>query len=437
MCWHVLFLTHLFFFILSKTKICKMSNDFEEFLFELTNSLLSNDVMNKIIRVLDEQTNESIGLFVTRTFQSLLKLEQWTWQTLSQDYRKWIDDKIYSNLFHSVNLLNIKIIRSGDSIPLKSKESLLIPSNIEWIDGVLNQIATGHDTFLLITSLYFETISYLIQDQSESAYLPNAIHLNNRLGRDFVMTNQYQIYLRTLHEKDISKINFTKTLLFYLKTCSFSLNVYFSSKSQNFPFTGNEILKYIGEDYTKLILLHSNSVDLWTNELLSCISHLTGLVCSTCWWGGKKFEHIELLIPSSDKTHSLLHAFICILNHQSIYRSLSLSWQNDDNLLIGAILVLLLGIVETQNLGCYINSQTDLTKIALKIAQTSSNNYLVLYAYGFLASTLSNDQIKELKIADNICSFLFNTLEQAWKHPTKKWKKVPVQQFLKGIIKYT
>ena len=88
-----------------------MSNDFEEFLFELTNSLLSNDVMNKIIRVLDEQTNESIGLFVTRTFQSLLKLEQWTWQTLSQDYRKWIDDKIYSNLFHSVNLLNIKIIR--------------------------------------------------------------------------------------------------------------------------------------------------------------------------------------------------------------------------------------------------------------------------------------------------------------------------------------
>ena len=91
-----------------------MSVDFEQIIVELTNVPLWNNAMNKIKHVLNQQNNDSIALlFVTMLFQSLPKLEQWTWQTRSQDYRKWVDDKTRYEIFHSLYLFNIKIIEIG------------------------------------------------------------------------------------------------------------------------------------------------------------------------------------------------------------------------------------------------------------------------------------------------------------------------------------
>jgi hypothetical protein len=411
-----------------------MEDSFEQLVTVLAISPLSTTAVSKIACILEEETCQSIPSFVSNSLQSLLTLEHWAWQVLSQDFRRWIDEQSCYQLFHALYSWNIKLISITDGIQSDIKTTLLIPSNNDWIDGVLSQITTGHDTFLTVASLWFDALSYFVLEQPEVAYSSSIIHTNNRLSRDFLMTNQYKSYLQKLHQSNISKLVFTKKQMFYLKTCSFSLNVYFSLKSQNFPFTGQDIIKFLGNDYSQMILVQSNTLDSWNTELLSCVAHLTGLISSIFWWGGEKAEHIKIIIPSEDSTHTLILAFIHMLNHQPFHRCVCIPWYTDENLLIGATLILLMAAVETQNVGSFISSKTNLPATLLTITQTSSYDRILLYVYGFLATILSNEQLKELKIADNICTFFFDVLEQAWKHPTKKWKKIPIQQLLKGKL---
>lgn len=411
-----------------------MEENFEQLVATLAISPLSITEVSKITRILEEQNSQSIPSFVSSSLQSLLTLEHWAWQILSQDFRRWIDEQNYYQLFRVLHSWNIKLISITDAVQCDTKTALLIPSNSEWINGVLDQITTGHDTFLTVASLWFDLLAYFVLEQQEIAYLPIIIHINSRLSRDFVMTNEYKSYLQKLCEPNISQLIFTKKQMFYLKTCSLSLNVYFSSKSQNFPFTGHDIIKFLGNDYSKMILVHSNTLDSWNAELLACIAHVTAFICSTCWWSDNKAEHIEMIIPSEDSTHTLILAFIRILNHQPFHRYIRTPLYIDENLLISATLVLLLGAVETQNVGCFINSETNLPVTLLTIAQTTSHDRILLYAYGFLAAILSNEQIKELQVSDHICKFLFDTLEQAWKRPTKKWKRIPIPHLLKGKL---
>lgn len=411
-----------------------MEDNFEQLVVALAISPLSTTAASKIACILEEQTCLSILSFVSNSFSSLLTLEHWAWQVLSQDFRRWIDEQSCHQLFHALHLWNIKLISTADLIHSDTKVTLLVPSNNEWIDGALDQVTTAHETFLEVASLWFEDLAYLVLEQPEVAYLPSIIHINTRLGRDFVMTAQYKSHLQKLREPNISQSLFTKKQMFYLKTCSFSLNVYFSSKSQSFPFTGRDIIEFLGGDYLQIVLVQSNNLDSWSRELLSCVAHLTGLICSTCWWGGQKAKHIGILIPFDDPTHTLILALIHIVNHEPFHRYLSNPWYNEENLLISSILILLMGIVEAQNLGSFISLETNLPSTPLKIAQASAYDRILLYTYGFLAAILSNEQLKELKIDGDICRFLFDVLEQAWKHPTKKWKKITIPQLLKGKL---
>jgi len=411
-----------------------MEDSFEQLVAALVISPLSTTAVSKIACILEEQTCQSIPSFVSNSLQSLLTLEHWAWQVLSQDFRRWIDEQSCYQLFHALYSWNIKLISITDGIQPDTKTTLLIPSNNEWIDGVLGQITTGHDTFLTVASLWFDALSYFVLEQPEVAYSPSIIHTNNRLSRDFLMTNQYKSYLQKLHQSNILHLVFTKKQMFYLKTCSFSLNVYFPSKSQNFPFTSQDIIKFLGDDYSQMILVQSNTLDSWNTELLSCVAHLTGLISSICWWGGEKAEHIKMIIPSEDSTHTLILAFIHIVNHQPFHRYVCIPWYNDENILISSTLLLLMAVVETLNVGSFISSETNLPATLLTITQTSSYDRILLYVYGFLATILSNEQLKELKIADNICTFFFDVLEQAWKHPRKECKKIPIQQLLKGKL---
>jgi hypothetical protein len=353
---------------------------------------------------------------------------------LSKDSRQWTNVDIHVKFFHVLQSFNIKLISANDGIQPDTKMSLLIPSNIDWIDGVLDQIESSNDTFLILASLWFDTLSYLAHALSEIVYSPTMTHINNRLSRDFLMTNQYKFYLKQLREPKLSQSVFTAKQRFYIKTCSFSLNVYLWSKSQNFPFTGKEIIKFLSEDYSQMILAQSYTVESWSNELLSSVAHVIGLICSSCWWGGQQAEHIELIVPSKDTTYEHIFALIRLVSYQPFHRRISAESYTDETLLIDTSLIFLFGVVQTQDLGCFISSKTNLPTTLLSIAQTSPYDRIRICAYGFLAEILSDEQLKGLKIVDNISEFFFNILEQAWKHPTKKWKKIPMPYLLNGIF---
>ncbi|CAF2913405.1 unnamed protein product, partial [Rotaria sp. Silwood2] len=408
-----------------------MENDLEQLVLTLLDASWSSNTITKLTDIFEKQTSQTIPSFVSVSLKSLLTIEQWAWQMLSKDSWQGIDLDNCVKLFHVLHSFNIKLILNNDGIQPDTKISLLIPSNIDWIDGILEQIESSSDTLLTFASLWFDTLSYLAQQLSEIVYSPTMLHLNNRLSRDFIMTNQYKFYLKQLCEPNPTQSIFTAKQLFYMKTCSFSLNVYLWSKSQNFAFTSEEIIKFLSEDYSRMILVHSYTMDSWSNELLSCIAHIIGLICSSCWWGGQKPQHIEFIVPSKDTTYEHIFALIRLVSYHPFHQRISAQLYNNETVLIDASLIFLFGVVETYDLSCFISSQTNLPATLWLIAQTSSYDRIRACAYGFLAEILSDKQLKELKISDNICEFFFYILEQAWSHPTKKWKKITIPYLLK------
>ncbi|CAF3842821.1 unnamed protein product [Rotaria sordida] len=397
-----------------------MEENLEELVATLAISLPSTNVLYKITSILEEQTSQSIILFVFESLQSLCIIERWAWQVLSKDFREWIDEKSYIDLFYALHSFNIKLLSNHDEIEFNIKTSLLIPSNTDWVDGILDQIKSSNDTFLTIVSLWFDIISYLAHECSEIRGTSTIIYINNRLARDFLMTNEYQIYLKQLQKPHSSEILFTPKQLFYLKTCSFSLHVYLCSKLQQFPFTGEQIVKFLADNYLQMIRIQSYIVDSWSKELLSCIAHLIALICSCCWWSDEKPKYIKMLVASNDLMYDHILALIHIVSYQPFHQCISAQWYNDETLLIDAILVFLYGTLEIEDVRCFISSQTNLFATLLVIAQVSPYDRICICAYGFLAEILTDEQMKELKITENISGFFFNILEQAWKDPTKR-----------------
>ncbi|CAF4415026.1 unnamed protein product, partial [Rotaria sp. Silwood2] len=54
------------------------------------------------------------------------------------------------------------------------------------------------------------------------------------------------------------------------------------------------------------------------------------------------------------------------------------------------------------------------------VAEATLNDEIALRGYGILGEVLTDDQLKDLKIADdNISNYFFNMLENAWKQSTK------------------
>ena len=66
--------------------------------------------------------------------------------------------------------------------------------------------------YFLIISLWFDNLSYLIQEQIQLIQTPIIIHINHSMALKFVMTEQYKIYLISITTNRI-EINFETIIL--------------------------------------------------------------------------------------------------------------------------------------------------------------------------------------------------------------------------------
>ncbi|CAF4169054.1 unnamed protein product, partial [Rotaria sordida] len=61
-----------------------MENNFDQLIAALNISSLSVNVLDEIKLFLEKQTDETLPIFISQFFQSLLILERWIWQLFSQ-----------------------------------------------------------------------------------------------------------------------------------------------------------------------------------------------------------------------------------------------------------------------------------------------------------------------------------------------------------------
>ncbi|CAF1563988.1 unnamed protein product [Rotaria sp. Silwood1] len=415
-----------------------MENEFEYLITLLSTSPLPNDIFQQIKNYLQQQTNDLLPSFISQSFQSLVILEHWAWKLLSHNFHQFINQTNYLELFHCLGLFNYMLIFNNKQIEAHIKLSLIIPDNIQLIDEIFNQIEkikNFNDPFYTIISCWFENISYLIHEHTQFETSSIFIHICQRLGHNYLLSDQYKDYLKQLCQKDISQIIFTTKQLFYIKTCSFVFRMYICSIIDKTPFKGDELLKRYGNDYLQIILIHSYTVDTWNQQLLTCITHLIDFICACCWWGTEKAIYIKILLSSETIIYEHIQGLIRIVGCKKFHERIASQWCNDETILIDSIFIFFMGsLLQIKNLSCFIRSETILSNIILAIAQKSCYDRISVCAYGILAEILSDEQLKEVTITDNISEFFFRILELAWNHPTQRYKRIPIPQLLTGFL---
>jgi hypothetical protein len=408
-----------------------MENNFEQLIATLALSSSFTVGLEEIINILDKQNLDLLPSFISQSYSSLFTLECWAWKVLSKDSNQWANQPNYLTLFHTLALFNKHLIFNFENVEDDTKASLLIPETINQINGIFEQINRtndDNDPFIGIASIWFDNLSFFIHENPQYDISPIICHINQYIVRNYIMTDQFKCYLTQLQQAKLSSSIFTTKQIFYIKTCSFSLSSYLTAKAQNFQ----QMMHHIGSDYVQIITVHSHIIDIWSEQLLTCITHLTGFISACCWWGGEKLTQVKLFFPTEQIVFSYIEALIRIISYQPFYNQIKAKYTNDETILLDFSLFSLKNIVQTQDLIWFFRSKKSLPDTLLTIAEVSIHDRISLRAYVMLGEILCNERLKDLKITDNVCFFFFDILERAWRHPSKKYKQVPLQNLLRG-----
>jgi hypothetical protein len=192
------------------------------------------------------------------------------------------------------------------------------------------------------------------------------------------------------------------------------------------------MLLYLSEDYLQIIHAHSFTVASWSEELIGCIAQLIGLVCGCCWWDGVKRTQMKILYPTEQITCDHVQDLARIIGHKPFYKQTKSVRSNDVTILMESIFLFLILTVRTQNINWLFRSNITIRDAIVSAAEAALNDEVCLCGYVILGKTLPDEDLKDLKIADNISGYFFNVLEEAWHHSSKKYKHVPISYLLRG-----
>ncbi|CAF1285851.1 unnamed protein product [Didymodactylos carnosus] len=198
-----------------------------------------------------------------------------------------------------------------------------------------------------------------------------------------------------------------------------------------------EIIEFISDDYVQMIDIYSYTVDSWSQELLCCITHLIGLICSCYCWGSGIKRNIKKLVLGEETLCIHVLDLIRIVSHQPFYERITSKWINNETILIDYILSSIMGLLQTENLSSFIRSETTFPMTLLTLAHSAKFDRIHICAYGLLAELLSDEQLKELKITENLSDFFFTILENAWKNPSQRYRRIPIALLLRGFLNLT
>jgi hypothetical protein len=249
--------------------------------------------------------------------------------------------------------------------------------------------------------------------------------------RNYVMTKQYKLYLTELRQSQLVQEIFSAKMIFYINTCSFYLYSYLGVKVHDFPYSAEEMLEYISEDYLQMICAHSGTVSLWHEKFIGCIAQLIGLVCRCCWWDGEKKTQIKILYPTEQITCDHIHDLVRIIGHKPFHEQTKSVLSNDTTILMDASCTLLLITVKAQNVSWLFRSNTTIRYAIVSVAEAALNDEVCLLGYTILGETLPDEDLIDLKIADHMSGYFFYVLQAAWHHSSQKFKHVSVIDLLR------
>ncbi|CAF4059078.1 unnamed protein product [Adineta steineri] len=417
-----------------------MEKKFEELVGKLNISPLSVDILQPISLILkEEQDRECLCSFVHELFDSLLVVERWVWKVLSSDYYdEWINEEHYQEFFYTVTSFNKNLIFNNHNVTVDTKGSLLFCVSIDQITEIFTKLDRSTDVnnpFINIISLWLDNHSHFLYDNPRYDIPPVIDYIGRHIAIKYFMSKQYKLYLTELRQPHLIQSVFTAKFLFYIKTCSFYLfaYTYLSIKSSNYPYTADEMISYLSEDYLEIIHVHSYNVMSWNKELLGCIAHFVGLIWGCCWWDGQQRTQLKILFPKEQTACDHVEDLIRIIAHTPFYKRTKSVRSNDETILMDTTLMILFVIVQTQNINWLFRSNTTIRDTIISVSETALNDEVCLCGYCLLGEALGDDLRKDLKIADNISDYFFYMIQEAWNNSSNKYKQIPIEHLLKDF----
>lgn len=412
-----------------------MESSFDQLVASLYESPLSTDVLDQIVRLLQQQTDQSLSSFVSRSLPSLLTLERWAWELFSHEYRGWIDEPSYQQLLRTLVIFNEKLIfNCGEiEIEIETKGSLLFSVTIEQINSIFMHIERSNnddDPFIAFISLWLDNHSYFLFNNSQFSS-PIIKHIGGYISNKYIMSKEYKMYLTQLRQPNLPDSVFTTKLLFYIKTCSYFYNSFLIQETLNLCEL-DEIIRYLREDYLEIIHVHSYTVASWSKELLGCIARLLSFTLGCCWSDQAKNTQMEIMFPTETAAKDHFEEMMRIISDESFYKEIKTKQSNDENILACSILTHFMLIMQMIDMDSLSHFNTTLKNTIVTIIDTTINDEVALCGYGVLCEVMGDEELKAIRINDNISNNFLHILEVAWSQTTKKYKRIPLMLLLKG-----
>ena len=202
----------------------------------------------------------------------------------------------------------------------------------------------------------------------------------------------------------------------------------------NPPNTMEAMIRFLGDDYLGILHIHSQNVASWSEELLGCISHLLSLMIYGCCDQEQTKTKMKILFTNEMIACNHVEDLMRITAHEPFYSRVENRPINDETFLIDSTLLGLILIFKTQTVDRFLLSKLCLQDVLLKTVKLTSNERISLHAYAILGNLLTNEQLKELSVADCMVNFFFRILEEGYQHPSKKYERIPIVHVLKGIM---
>ncbi|CAF4201839.1 unnamed protein product, partial [Adineta steineri] len=365
-------------------------------------------------------------------------VERWVWKVLGSGYfDEWINEEHYQEFFYTVASFNKNLILNNDDIELNVKAALLLSVSTDQVSSIfkqINQTDNDNDMFITVASLWFDNHSHFIHYNPPAHAFPITDHINQYILHNYILCKQYKTYLNELSQSVISQSVFTAKMLFYIKTCSFSIFSYINPNTHKISCTADELVRWIRDDYLQIVHIHSRTVALWSKELLACMTQLISFVGGLCWWDGHNGTQIKVLLVTEQTICDHIEDLIRIIDYRPFHKEMKSVRSNDETSIMDAALMILMSIVKTQNVSWFFRSNVSIQNALSTLGEEALYDEICLSVYGILSEVLSDEQLKSLKIANNMGVFFFNMLEKAWHHPLKKYRQIQIEYLLQGSV---
>ncbi|CAF1533191.1 unnamed protein product [Adineta ricciae] len=389
-----------------------MKTSFDQLVSSLNACDLCVDTVEQLKMILEQEKAESLPSFINQSYDSLLILEQWAWQLLSEDYRPWTTESSYLEFFYDLTLFNRDMIFNNGDIDVDRKISLLFCVTIGQIDSIftqIDQINDENDVFIRLINLSLENYAYFFYEQPQHQVPAVVDHIDKYIVRKYIMSKEHKFYLAKLHEPELAK------------------------KLLSFPYTAEEMVALLCDDYLEIIRIHSHAIESWSKEFLACIAQLISFMSGGFWWNGQQRTQIKKALPTEQITCSHVEDLIRIIAYKPFYSQTKSVRSNDETILIDSAMMILYIIVQSQNINWFFRSNLFVRDTIAHVSELALNDEVCLCGYCILGETLADDQLKAIKIADNISDYFFHIIEEAWKSLTKIFRQVPLQFLLEDF----